>query len=393
MYVQETERDLKKHHMIAATLTSVLLIPILLTLLLCAHLPNISYSLRFVPIFVLIVLVSCVLCIFNVYRIATRRDQDDDRTTLHLFVLSCLNFTLLSLVIAAVLFIILKLDKVIDWEWSVVFVPIWILDSLFVCVDIVIISQIVIAMRGEDDNRTRVEYVGRLAAFVFLLNVLVIPGIVSEMLVTIEDLRAIIQVSPLIASYAIILLVVVIDRVISVMIWFERLLLKWDTRSKLREKMKTERSLHSVMNRENVPISFSIVDVYDHEEKEHKDDDDLKEEEDETRHVESKVEALRDGNLANFNKMLQSFRSASTEQDLLSLIEKMSSCISKSTPACRVRMRRSLLDLVRHNKKMVSSKAWTERVRDNFADLLREATPLFSFMRILMDEISLTNNY
>ena len=156
--------------------------------------------------------------------------------------------------------------------------PIWILDSLFVCVDSVIISQIVIAMRGEDDNRTRVEYVGRLAAFVFLLNVLVIPGIVSEMLVTIEDLRAIIQVSPLIASYAIILLVVVIDRVISVMIWFERLLLKWDTRSKLREKMKTERSLHSGMNRENVPISFSIVDVYDHEEKEHKDDDDLKEE-------------------------------------------------------------------------------------------------------------------
>ena len=147
------------------------------------------------------------------------------------------------------------------------------------------------------------------------------------------------------------------------------------------------------MNRENVPVSFSIVHVYDHEEKEDKDDDDLKEEEDETRHVESKVEALRDGNLANFNKMLQSFRSASTEQDLLSLIEKMSTCISKSTPACRVRMRRSILDLVRHNKKMVSSKAWTERVRDNFADLLREATPLFSFMRILMDEISLTNNY
>ena len=135
----------------------------------------------------------------------------------------------------AVLFVILKLDKVLDWEWSVVFVPLWVINSIFLCADVVLVIQVVNAMREAQVSHNRIEYAGRLAAFVFLLNILVIPGIASEILVTVNGLRAIVRVSPLILSYVIIFLVVVIDRVISVTVYIEQLLSKWDTRSKLRE--------------------------------------------------------------------------------------------------------------------------------------------------------------
>ena len=388
-YVRETERDLKKNQMISAIVSSMLLTPVLLTLMLFAHLPNLSYSLKFVPIFVLMALASCLLCVLNVYRVVSRR-EDDDRTNLHLLVLSCLNLFLLSLIIIAVLFVILKLDKVLDWEWSVVFVPLWVINSIFLCADVVLVIQVVNAMREAQVSHNRIEYAGRLAAFVFLLNILVIPGIASEILVTVNGLRAIVRVSPLILSYVIIFLVVVIDRVISVTVYIEQLLSKWDTRSKLREKMKMERSLHSVMNRENAPIKFSIVDVRDEEER-NNDDDEKKEEESSTRVVESKIDASRSGNFANFERTLNTFRAASTEQEVFSLIETLSSYVSKSAPACRARMRRSILGVVR-SEKMTCSKMWTQQVRNDFGDLIRESTPLFSFMRILMDEISIADH-
>ena len=119
-----------------------------------------------------------------------------------------------------------------------------------------------------------------------------------QILVTVNGLRAIVRVSPLIFSYVIISLVVVIDRVISITMYIEQLLSKWDSRSKLREKMNMERYLHSVMNRENAPIKFSIVDV--DEEENNNDDDEKKEEEEKPKHVNQKL-MRRSGNLANLN--------------------------------------------------------------------------------------------
>ena len=141
------------------------------------------------------------------------------------------------------------------------------------------------------------------------------------------------------------------------------------------------------MNRENAPIKFSIVDVRDEEER-NNDDDEKKEEESSTHVVESKIDASRS---ANFERTLNTFRAASTEQEVLSLIETLSSYVSKSAPACRARMRRSILGVVR-SEKMTCSKMWTQQVRNDFGDLIRESTPLFSFMRILMDEISIADH-
>ena len=68
---------MKKNQMITAIVSSVLLVPVLLTLLLCAHLQHVSYSLKFVPLFVLMTLASCLLCVLNVYRVVSRREDDD----------------------------------------------------------------------------------------------------------------------------------------------------------------------------------------------------------------------------------------------------------------------------------------------------------------------------
>jgi len=191
-YVNETETELRKQNLFTAIVSTIVMLPIFLTLLLFAHIPNATYSLRFIPIFVLLVLISCVLCVLSVYRIV-RRDQDN-RSKSQLVALTCVNILFIILSITATLLVLLKLDDVIDWDWYLVLVPIWILNSIFLCVDILMLCQFVNTIRDAEVNHgTRGEH----TAFLFLLNLIVCAVMISEILVAINDMRAIVRVIPI----------------------------------------------------------------------------------------------------------------------------------------------------------------------------------------------------
>jgi len=173
--------------------------------------------------------------------------------------------------------------------------------------------------------------------------------------------------------------------IVAQIMFIDRLVVKWKTRSKLRDKMEAERALHSIM-------SISIVDDVDDDKKE--EEEEKEEGEEEKKAVvgdfETKEEKC-DNNRTNasFEALLKSFGDVSTETELLSAIKKMSTCVSKSTSTQRVIMRKKIVEFVRRKKLISYSSIWTSRVRNAFGDLLRDTTPLYSFLRILMDEISM----